>query len=474
MPSAAVTLILGGVSAAAIGAAELKALVLATTTALGFAADAFAVSGIAANGSDTSVGIVISGDSLAGAEAFADGLLAALPSFAPAGLAGAIAASRPAFANLVSVTTAGAMAFGDAAPPSSVGATMILRGAGVHSATYGVPEETAFLEALAAFLNVVAAQLDVSAPFDVAGGVSMSLTIAAANSAQAASLVATLAAALPSNQTSATPSLWQATNSSGLSQVTSIEAYGAPYMQVATAADGSAPVASTTLLLQGIAASLIGAPEEAALCEVLAEALQCAPDAILISGMTSSAAGALVGVVMFADSAPAAAALAATLDLILPATVLQNGLAAVLSGGLSSLAGLTAVSAANDTVLVGDAAPCASMEATLVLGGAGVSAASFSATQQAAFAAALSTFLGVEGAALALTGTSNGANGGVAVSFTVAAAGAVQAAALAAVLGSGGTSNATSSTPALWQAVNRGGLPQVVNVTALGVPAAAA
>jgi hypothetical protein len=69
MPTAAVTLSLGGVSAAAVGPAQLTAFTLAVTTALGFAPDALAVSGVAAanNPTHTLVGVVISGDSEADA-----------------------------------------------------------------------------------------------------------------------------------------------------------------------------------------------------------------------------------------------------------------------------------------------------------------------------------------------------------------------------------------------------------------------
>jgi hypothetical protein len=366
------------------------------------------------------------------------------------------------------------MVFADAAPPASVGATLLLRGTGVNSSAFGAPQEAAFLMALSSFFDVTIGQLDVAAPVGVSGGVSLSFTVDAASRIQAASLAAALTAAVPSNRSSVSPSLWQAMNSSGLTLVSTIRAYGMPYVQAAPTTNGSVPVAVTTLLLGGVPLASIGNAEEVALCEALAAAVNCAPDQVVISGMADSTAGAQVGVVIRTISTAAAAALATSLDYSVPALVsAQNPvLAGVLASATSTnLTALTAVSAANDTVLVGGAVPSASVDATLVLDGAGLGAASFGATQQAAFAAALSSFLNVSGSAVALTGAADeGASNVVAVSFSVAALGGAQAAAMVAALG-GATGATSSAAPALLQAVTGGGLPQVISVASLGAGA---
>jgi hypothetical protein len=75
--------------------AAQAALVQTLADALGVVADAVSVTGVAANGSAASVGVVLNADSGAAAAVLAAALDALAPVSAPAGLAGALAAALP-------------------------------------------------------------------------------------------------------------------------------------------------------------------------------------------------------------------------------------------------------------------------------------------------------------------------------------------------------------------------------------------
>jgi hypothetical protein len=476
MPSAALTLDVAGLNASSLAAPQLWALTLALAAAMRLPNGTLAVSGISAAASGTSLGVVISGDSDADVSLLVDDLLLLLPSTAPSGtLVAALNAADAAFASITSVSMAGSVAFGDAAPLASVGATLLLRG-GVNATLLGAAEQAAFVVALANVLNVTVGEVDAAAPSNLpGGGVMWPITVDASSAAQAVQLAAQLAAALPSNASTSAPALWQAVAAAGIAGVTSVEALGAPVAQAPSPTGGTAPVMACTLMLTGVnPAASFGDAESAALSEALADALGISPEAIKLTGLGDDGSGnTLVGVAVFADSAAAAAALAATLANLLPQTPVSSALATSLTNVTINLANLTAVSAPGGAPVVGDAAPSASMAATLVLSGAGLSAASFGATQQAAFAAALSTYLDLSGGALALTAVEDapGNNSGVAVTFAVGASGDLQATGVAATLAAAVPSSATAASADLWAAISSAGLPQVTGVDALGTPA---
>jgi hypothetical protein len=200
--SASATLLLGNVSAASLSSPALQAalvdaiasalqaalvdaiasalqaaLVDAIASALGVAPEDVTLSGLASSTGGTTLGVVVSGASLADATALAAALTALLPSLSPtSGFAGALASVSPSLAN---VTALGGASVAPAVPSTGVTASLTLAGAGLSALTFGAAQQSAFLAGLRAFLGAsadVALTAIVDAP---GGGVSLSFEASA-------------------------------------------------------------------------------------------------------------------------------------------------------------------------------------------------------------------------------------------------------------------------------------------------------
>jgi hypothetical protein len=139
-----------------------------------------------------------------------------------------------------------------------------------------------------------------------------------------------------------------------------------------------APTASATLLFVNASASAL-ALQEALVCDALARALGVWPDAVSFSGVLASGSDASVGVVLRADSAEGAIAMAAALAALLPSRS-PAGVAGAVAASSLSLAGLVSVNAVSGMFL-SDAPPPTAVTAAFTLSGAGLNMSSFGTSQ---------------------------------------------------------------------------------------------